>query len=626
MKRHTILVLCAVLAVTAAAFWPSLRNGFTNWDDNEYVLENPWIRGWSADNLWAIWTQSRAANYHPLVFMTHLAEHSLWGLRPAGYHAVNLLLHLAATLFVFAFVKRLLTLGGSDPRFALGAAGFAGLAFGIHPLRVESVAWIAERKDVLCGALFMLAIWLYLGQARRHWARFPGAAFSVYILACLAKSMAVTWPVMTILCDLYLKRPRTRRWWMEKTLFIAPAVLIAIVTWLVQSQKRGIQPEKLGRLWDNAQSACHAAVFYLWKVVAPVNLSAFYSHPDWGITPAKTAAAAAILLLLALLAALAWRRGDRLLPLAVGWYLITLLPVSSLVPLGFTFAADRYLYLPAVGLFLLLGYGLTAAAFHSGRSRLVLAAWGAMLVAGLAPLTWARCGVWQNGETLWLDTVRTAPNHLTYRMLGMAQMDMGKLREAEASMRISLAHSETQYGRHYMGEVMRLQGRHQEAAEWYARFLKEQDWYVPALTGYGLSLMALDRAPEATDVFVRCANREPGSPVHLANLGWSLLAQARHDEAREVLDAALALDPRDPMVNYNSGVLRMRQENYREAETFYRRTLEKQPDNRYALVNLGLTLRLQSRYNEARAPLQRALDLAPGDPVALEELAKLPAP
>lgn len=263
----------AIALLTLLFFLPSLPNGFVNWDDHEYVIENPWIREINATNLRAIATQARGANYHPLVFLTHLIEYQFWGLWAPGYHAVNLALHILAAVALFALGREL----NLDRRIAfLGA-----LWFGIHPLRVESVAWIAERKDVLCAAFYLGALALYLAARRRGSSRLWAAALITYILALLSKPMAVTWPVAVALCDGYLQRPRDLRWWMEKGYFLLPAAAFSAVTLIIQRDTRGIQPDMALDWTANLISAGHAYGFYLWKTVWPVNLSAFYPRGNW---------------------------------------------------------------------------------------------------------------------------------------------------------------------------------------------------------------------------------------------------------------------------------------------------------------------------------------------------------
>jgi tetratricopeptide (TPR) repeat protein len=240
-------------------------------------------------------------------------------------------------------------------------------------------------------------------------------------------------------------------------------------------------------------------------------------------------------------------------------------------------------------------------------------------------MTWQRCGVWRDSESLWQDAARQAPDHYTLRYLGMGQMGKGKYAEGEENLRRSIACSETQYGRHYLAEALRLQGRHAEAIRWYEKFLAKQDWYAPALTGYGLALMEIGEPARAAEAFKRCSLREPGQAAHKGRLGWALMDQGQTDEAELLFKEALAQDPQDITTSYNYAVLLGRRADYVRADGLYRQILKQEPEHLYALVNLGATLCSLDRNDEARAVLRRALEVNPHDKVAEDLLLSLPA-
>lgn len=603
-RKWTWLAAAMAAALTLAAFWPVLSNGFVNWDDHEYVLQNPFIQAWSGANLKAIWTQGHAASYQPLVFMTHLLEYQAWGLRPAGYHAVNLGLHVLVSLLVMGF---LMALGlGRWPSF------LAAVWFGVHPLHVESVAWIAERKDVLCACFYMLALVLYVRHARRSPARFAWAAFGAYLLALLSKPMAITLPIVLVLCDWYIGRARDRRYWIEKLVFVIPALILAGLVWAIHTAA----DSQGGGLWSNFSLACRAAVFCLWKFIAPVSLSVFYPRTEWNcpvpfgivLSIAAVALGGGILW--------AWRRRSKPPLLGLGWYMLTFLPVSGIVSIGFVFTADRFMYLPSIGPLLAVAAGVGFLVARRPRLRPLVLALIVLLTAALMVLTWQRCGVWRDAEALWQDASQKAPNHFTLRYLGMAQMEKGKYAESEAALRRSIASSETQYGRFYLAEVLRLQGRHAEAIRWYEKFLANQDWYVPALSGYGLALMEVHEPGRAAEMFKRCTLLDPEHAAHKGCLGWALMDQGRNDEAEITFKEALAQDPQDTTASYNYAVLLARRGDFSRAEILYRQILRQEPGHLYALVNLGATLSSLGRIEEARATLRRALELSPHDKVA----------
>ncbi len=400
------LWLVALLLLTGLAHLPGLRNDFVLWDDDTHITQNPVIRALTGENITAMFTQPIAKLYCPLTWLSLALDYQLWGRDPFGYHLTNLLLHLANTLLVFAFVRQLQSLwerpAGRDPGHSIPL--LTALLFGVHPLRVESVAWATERKDVLFVCFYLLALLVYL-RRDRLW-----LCFLLFLAATLSKSAAVTFPVVALLLDRLpggASVPASAAWLrsIPRLLpFFAVSLLIGGVTVWAQSQGTGETVASADAIPIASRPALvgYCALFYVGKFLWPFHLSAIYPTFDemqW--SPALS------LLGVVAVTTGAWLLRRRAPAVLAGWlfYLVTLAPTIGFAPVGIHVVADRYAYLPMLGL-------AFAFVVTLGRFRPVL--WIAVLA--LAYLSFLRTAVWRDTETLFLsvldDNPRSLPAHI----------------------------------------------------------------------------------------------------------------------------------------------------------------------------------------------------------------------
>src|SRR5437660_4673758 len=441
-----------VALFTLTAFLPALQNQFVNWDDKDNFLDNPHYRGLGWTHLRWMWT-THLGHYIPLTWMTLGLDYLLWGMNPVGYHLTSLLLHAADAVVFFFVVRRLLTRalpGPSERGHALAvAAGVAALVFAIHPLRVESVAWATERRDVLSGLFYLVAILLYLraceGGARgRGWYWLSVAAF---VGALLSKSMVVNLPVVLLILDVYpLRRlggavgwwsEPARRVYVEKIPFVLLAAAASAIALMAQlshdTMVLVVQLSALGRL----AVSVYGLSFYLWKMVVPVNLSPLYERPPT-LNPLATPfilSYGAVVAITALVLAL-----RRPLPgLLAAWvaYVVVLLPVLGIFQSGPQIAADRYTYLASLGWAILAGacllfcWRISRTSTTGTPTTLPIAGVAICVVAGLGVLTWNQVHIWHDSERLWTYTVAIHPNSsLAQFSLGIVLSEQGKPTEA----------------------------------------------------------------------------------------------------------------------------------------------------------------------------------------------------
>ena len=365
-----ILKAVAYLTPTLLAFLvflPTLGYDFVSWDDAQYVYENPAIRSLEPSSLWHIFKTTDLTKWHPLTIVSFAVDYAVWGLDPRGFHLTNTLLHALNTLLVVVIVGRLCTLSGLKSRGVLATAFITALIFSVHPLRVESVAWVTERKDVLYGAFYLLSILAYTSYAapatKDRWRAKAAYLLSLTLfgLASMSKPMAVTLPVILLILDFYpLKRlGDSAVIYVEKV----PFFLISLFTGVMILRANLSLDTAPGfaelPLYERVLNAAHSCVFYLYKTFVPTGLAPFYPPAEDVLTPAYFASAAAIIMISALCVWL-WifaKKGSRLYLTLWLYYLVTLVPVLGFVQVGSQAAADRFTYMASLGPALLAALG-----------------------------------------------------------------------------------------------------------------------------------------------------------------------------------------------------------------------------------------------------------------------------
>jgi len=424
------IVVCIALALlTALVYGRTLENGYVNFDDPEYVSKNPVVQQgltWRGIG-WAL-RSTEHSNWHPLTWWSHLLDASLFGDRPGPQHLVSALLHGVSALLLFLVLEAMT--GVAWPS-ALVAALFA-----VHPLHVESVAWIAERKDVLCGLCWMLALYAYSRYARKPGAAGYLAVTGCFTLALMAKPMAVTLPLALLLLDWW---PFGRKALREKLPLLTLSLLAGVVTLAVQSAGGAVSVAAPPPLGLRIENALLSAVAYPLKLLWPQRLGVFYPHPgasllwwQWSL--------AGIFLATVTLAVLLLRRRHPWLAAGWFWYLATLAPVIGLIQAGAQGMADRYTYLPSIGLTIMLVWGAVVVARRAHLPRALIPAVAAVAVAMLALIAREQAGRWRDSETLFRHTLAVAgESGLIRANLGGALIELGRweeaLRELDAALR-----------------------------------------------------------------------------------------------------------------------------------------------------------------------------------------------
>jgi hypothetical protein len=521
--RPPALAVAALLLLTFAVFARVGTHQFIFLDDRGYLLDNPQVRQGltPAAATWAF-TTFHEANWHPLTWLSHMLDVELFGMDPRGHHLTNLLFHGAAAAAL------LLVLNGMTGRLAASLA--VALFFAIHPLRVESVAWAAERKDVLSALLWMLALAAYLRYARKPGGGRYLALIVVFALGLLAKPMLVTLPAALLLLDFWpLGRMRgtaaCARLAIEKAPLALLSVISAIVTVKAQQASEAVIPMSAVSLSQRLANAVVAPAAYLAKTLWPDPLAVYY--PENAVGPGPVIVIAALILLI--FASAAAFGGARRRPFVVTgwcWYLGVLLPVSGLVQVGDQALADRYTYLPSVGLGIAVVWLLRDASRNSGRLRAVLVIGGVCLT-----LAWSAASVrylrnWKDGVTLFEHTLRvTRDNWMAHASLGGEHAAQGRLEEAAEQFRLGLAINPKDAWSHYnLGRSYQLSGNAEQATFQYYWALALQPDLAEAHNNLGLIFYAARNYPPALTHFRAALNLRPDLIEARKNLQLTLSA------------------------------------------------------------------------------------------------------
>lgn len=576
--RNVALLCLALAAITLAVFLPSVRNLFVNYDDDLYVYENPTvIHGLTAKGMAGAFG-IHAVNWHPVTWLSHELDYQIYGLHPWGHHLTSVLLHTATVVLLFLLLRELTG--------AVWPAAFVAAVFGIHPLRVESVAWVSERKDVLSGLFFVLTIWAYARFVRRKTMVPYVLSLLCFALGLMSKPMLVTVPVILLLLDYWpLRRSEPLpALLMEKLPYAALSGAVCAVT--LYAQTTAIHTGGMFSLPARLANALVSSAVYIKQIFLPAPLVVLYPFPTHG-TPAGPILLSGILL--AGLSIIAWkfRRTQPWLLVGWAWYLAMLLPVSGIIQVGRQAHADRYTYLPQIGIYVALTW--LAAQWRMGRA-LAAALAGGVLIA-LAVCSWRQIGYWQNSETLWKHALAcTVENELAHVNLGAFYAKSGRLPEASAE---------------------------------YETALKINPDSPSALNDLASIFLAEGQADGARRAAEKAIQLQPEFPEPHLNLARALEKLNRPADAVSQYEEFLRMDPTDADGQNNLGMLLRKMGRLDEALAHYQIVEDLMPGDESIHVNLANAYLQKGMEAQAVAQFDRALELAPADMEVQNNLAWL---
>ncbi len=625
-----------IVVVTLAAFFPALMNGFVNWDDDKILYDNPYYRGLGWVQLKWMFTTFLMGHYQPLTWLSFAFDYQLWGMEPFGYHLTSLLLHAANSVLFYFVSRRLLCAAFSTSYEEMNwrldlSAGLSALLFAIHPLRVESVAWATERRDVLSGLFFFATIYFYCrgvesasANIRRRWLF---ATVAAYFLSLLSKATAITLPVVLLVLDVYPLRRLTGRpvdWFKresravlyEKLPFLILAIPFAITALIAQQVTGALEPlEKFGVI-SRVLQAGFAFMFYLCKTFWPFGLVPIYESPvDIGpwfwlfvLSSIGTVALTIVLYLLK-------RDWPAVLACWV-YYLVVLAPLTGVAQSGPQLVADRYSYLACLGWPLLL-----AGAFYcvsSGRDRnpnnqrrLVGAAFVTPVVFGLAFLTWSQTKIWRSPMTLWQYGTAVEPlASIAHYNLGRASERENNTTQAIESYRRAIDVNPRYAKAHFnLARLLALKGLDSEAMAHYRRVIEIRPDHADAHNDLGLLLEMKGEDAGAFSEFHKAITVDPNHFKAYFNSAELLAKQGDLVKATASYEEAARINPNESAIQIRLAIVFARQGKLASATSHFRRAVELTPDDADAHLLLARSLAAQGRPDEAKKYYQVALRL-----------------
>ena len=650
--RRLTVAVCLFLALAVwAVFGQTLHHEFVNYDDDDQVYEHPVVKsGLSFQGVVWAFTHSDDGHWNPLNKISHMLDCQFYGLKPGGHHLTNVLLHAATVILLFLILQRMTA--------ATWPSAFVAIVFAIHPLRVESVAWVAERKDLLSGFFFMLTLWAYVRYVRRTEIRGRQSSMrklsygpqpltsvdywlALLFFACglMSKAMVATLPLVLLLLDYWplnrFLRPVpvaatdkkkllsvSKRLILEKIPFLG--LIVAAGMGLLFSRDRsnmvvvvalqtghGLVPHRDLSPMVRTGQALLTPLVYLKQMFFPAGL--VVSYPPGQSVPPLEMVMAVILLITISVVVLVRRRKQPYLVVGWFWYLVMLAPVLMLIQRGAEVRCDRYTYLPQIGLYLLLTWAAAELCAGWRHRRMVLGGCATVILLALIFCARVQTSYWRNSESLWAHTLACTPdNAIAHNSLGVTLLQKGKVDEAIIHYQKALQIT-PDYPLAYinLGNALLRKGNVDEAIVHYLKALQITPDYAEAYINLGNALLQKGDVDEAITCFQKALQIKPDYAGTYYNLGNALLQKGNVDEAIIHYQKALQIKPDLAEAHYNLGNALIKKGNMDEAIVHYQKALQIKSDYAEAHINLGNALNIKGSVDEAIVHFQKALQIKP---------------
>ncbi|HTS19395.1 MAG TPA: tetratricopeptide repeat protein [Verrucomicrobiae bacterium] len=618
VRERRFLAGGVIVLITLLAYWPAVHGGFI-WDDDAHVTDSQALR--TLHGLATIWTRPGAVmQYYPLVHTSFWLEYHLWQLNPFGYHLVNVLLQAGNAILLWLVLEQL----------EIGGAWLAAAVFAIHPVHVESVAWISERKNVLCGTFYLSSVWSYLrfrlpcakqptesGYARWYW-----LALVFFVAALLSKTVACTLPMTIVLTIWWKQGSITKRDVWLLVPFVVAGIALGLVTVWVETYHTGARGVDWSfTLFDRMLIAGRALWFYAAKLVWPTNLTFIY--PRWNIDVSQWGQwmfPLGAVLVAALLWAMRTRIGRGPI-MAAAFFGITLAPALGFIniyPMRYSFVADHFQYLASIGL-IVAAVAAFGVVIRDPRLRRIAAT---VALACLATLTWLQGRTYQNPETLWRDTLAKNPGcWMAHNNLGILLAHRNDIAGARAEYHEALRINPSSYETYAnLGNLFMQQSRAADAVSEYWKALRTEPGYTLGRYDLAVALSHLGRTDEAITQYRIVVEMKPDEVDAHYNLGLALAKRGRLDEACRQFAEVVRYAPGSVNAEYNWGFALAKQGDLAGAISHYQAALDLNPEYAAAHYARGMALLQSGRRSEGIRELRRTLELEPGSTAARRAL------
>jgi tetratricopeptide (TPR) repeat protein len=577
-SRHQMFyVLFSIVTITIISYYPSLNNGFTNYDDHELVTENKDITTISQKTITNFFTKQYVAHYHPITMLSFAIEYHYSGLNPKTYHTTNLIFHIINSMLVFMVFYLI----GKN----LFVSFFVSVLFAVHPAHVESVAWVTERKDLLYAFFYLGSIISYLKYKKNLKRKYFVLTAILFICSLLSKTMAVTLPFILLLIDHYVFGGIKKKDLVQKVPFLVLTIAFAAIILIIEFGSATTGLRRASSVVDNVFIGFHAIVFYFYKLFLPVRLSAYYPLPESVLSETLYIISPALVLLFGFLI-YRYTRGMTHVQFGIIFFLLTILPVLQFIPFGSAFIAERYTYLPYCGLFYAIAYG-----FYN--SKLAIYRWiiVSVFLISLPVLvlqTIARCQVWKNSISLWEDVLQQFPEAATaHAGLGIAYKTEQNFEKALTSFKSAVKYNPN-----------------------------ETDYYNELGVLYSIN----SQYTESVLSFKKAINLKPKNYKAYNNLGITYRKTGFSDSAILSYNKAIALNPTYSEAYSNRGYAYYQTGNITEAIRNYNTAIKTDPQNLKAYYNLGMLYMENRQLDNAKKVFLVGLRYLPNQKVLIEAL------
>lgn len=621
--------------LTLLAYFPVLQNEFTNWDDAKVISENLHIRSLNLPNLYWMFTDIRTGNWMPLTWLSFALDYLWGGLNPRAYHLDNLFLHAVNTLLVFFLSFRLINLAvrkgsllenGFTPNGVMAAALLTSILFGLHPLHVEPVAWATERNLLLCCLFFFASLLVYLDcvtAGAKSISKYY-LSLGLFLLALMAKPLAVTLPVVFLLLDAWpLGRLSANRAKviMEKAPYFLLPFILGLLTIAAQAQAGAMAGLEHLSLSFRLMNALHSLIFYLAKMAVPIHLTAYYPLPSAAQVFSLEYILAGLLVVLISYACFYYRQKRPYLGAVWLFYLVTIAPVIGVLQAGSQAAADRFAYLPSLGFFLLFAAG---AVFLFSNLRWAGALGAVVLTLAMGYGTIRQVGTWKTPVDLWENVVRVFPgiNEVAYCDLANAYRVAGRLDDALKAYDQAISLKPSSPVEHEgKGIVLFGLGKVKESIQEFKKAIELDPQSASPHRDLWLVYDRLGMRKEELEEAEEAVKMEPEYVDAYNSLAISYGYAGQYEKSIETFQKALRIDPGNPQFLVNLATTYQRLGKYEEAIGLYKKAISRDPSQPVYYLNLGNTYMLKGSYPEAIEALEQAANLQPENPAIFKKLA-----
>ncbi|HEY4800841.1 MAG TPA: tetratricopeptide repeat protein [Bacteroidia bacterium] len=633
-KQVQWIVFAALSVLVFITFYPSLKCGFTNWDDGTYVTENPMI--WKLDGpaIKEIFTSPVSLNYHPLTMLSLAIDYTFDKLNPYHYHLNNVLIHILNTLLVFVFIQKFVS--GYNRRIPpesfrpkpFNVALITSVFWGIHPMRVESVTWVAERKDVLYVFFFLLSAIFYLKYLDSKKLSVFILCFLFFVCSCLSKGMGVVLPLVLVLIDWFYGETKSFKGLLssviKKAHFFAAAVVFGVIAFKIQSQG-AIAAMGTFTLFQRLTFGCYGFIMYIWKLLIPINLSAFYPYPftdNQGNIPAIYYASPLIVLsIVAIISFLLFKKetSGRFLAFGFAFYFITVALVLQFVSVGSVIMADRYAYASYTGLFFIVGYFFEVIRIKVAPTATIFFAGFLVVVAGyFSFLTYERTAVWTNAETLWTDAMSQFPFiEIAYENRGIFYKDHNQLDKMlkDYEFVTQKLHSRNEKIWSNLGNLYGLMKQFDKSLNAYSAAIEINPQNSSTYLNRAITYSMMGEYAKAIPDFDKSIVLSPEEALSYKNRAYTLMQLGEFDKSISDYDKALQLYSYDTLSFLNRGIAKFNAKKFPESLEDFKKFISMNPNNAQAYYNASIAAKNINQFSDAlsyaKEAQKRGLQIAP---------------